>query len=283
MAWRYPLYMIQEGYVVDNVAINENLLSVTEETSGYLNEHNFKTHLAADTDYITRSNLKKGAAMKLAYAQGPSVAANAPHSTFNSDGVSVKTPDIVSFSSTDTYQTSNSTGLTLTFTSRGGPTWICASLTLANTTKYLPTYDRFATRYVNRSGALHASAVDDAYFPLPKKKGFGFNLALQLDGVILNDSVIGTADPANEFYNDAEQNISGLYVATKAKAGGGVNGAWNAVVLDTVIDLSPGLHTVKVALMDIRSSSRIKYGEDDNYSTEVYVTSRELFALELTR
>ena len=133
MAWRYPLYMIQEGYVVDNIAINENLLSITEETSGYLNEHNFE---AKDVDYITRSNLKAGAAMKLAYTQGESVAANAPYSrvegspppfypgdaNFGHDWTSVRTPNVVAVASVDTYQTFEEPGLTLTFTSRGGPT-----------------------------------------------------------------------------------------------------------------------------------------------------------------
>ena len=281
MAWRYPLYMIEDGYVVDNVAINENLLSVTEETSGYLNEHNFE---ARDPTYISRSNLKKGAAMKLAYGTGGPIASNLPHSIINSDGDSVKSTGIISISSTDTYQTFNQDGLSLTFTSRGGPTWICASFTLANTVKYLSDYVNWQAWKSIRSGAP-GSVVADEWLPLPKQKGFGFNCALQLDGVILNSSLVGTGDPANEFFNDSTQDVdtsgSVPFIGTKSKAGGGINGAWNAVVLDTIVDLTPGVHTIKVAIMDIRSSNTISYG--DEQFTEAYITSREIFALELTR
>lgn len=41
MAWKYPYHLIKRDFVVDNIALDENFLSVVEETSGYLNEHNF--------------------------------------------------------------------------------------------------------------------------------------------------------------------------------------------------------------------------------------------------
>ena len=290
MAWRYPLYMIQDGYVVDNIAINENLLSVTEESSGYLNEHNFEIPAEG---YITRSNLKTGAGISLYYKVPASPpASNAPFEeiitppTATAVAVTSTTPGVVAFEG-DTFKTSNQAGLTLTFTSRGGPTWICASFTLANTVKSLSYASVFDNYYAVRHGGDTTTSYDGAHYPLPKQKGFGVSAALQLDGVLLNGTVVGTADAANEYYGDSNQDkhtsVSVSYMSTKSKAGGGISGAWNAVVLDTVVDLSPGVHTVKVALMDIRSSNRTTYGKDADYSTQIYVTTRELFAVELTQ
>lgn len=280
--------MIQDGYVVDNIAINENLLSVTEESSGYLNEHNFEKDW-----YITRSTLKTGAGISLYYAAPASPpASNAPFEeiitppTATAVAVTSKTPGVVAFDG-DTFKTSNQAGLSITFTSRGGPTWICASFTLANTVKSLSYASVFDNYYAVRHGGDTTTSYDGAHYPLPKQKGFGVNAALQLDGVLLNGTVVGTADSANEYYGDADQTknatASVSHISVKSKAGGGISGAWNAVVLDTVVDLSPGVHTVKVAIMDIRSSNTMPHGKDDDYTTQIYVTTRELFAVELTQ
>tara|TARA_Y100001963_G_scaffold25166_1_gene34125 strand:- start:43183 stop:43728 length:546 start_codon:yes stop_codon:yes gene_type:complete len=180
--------------------------------------------------------------------------------------------------------------------SRGGPTWICASFTLANTVSRLSTQAQLDEYYplpFPATGAPHVGP-ESAYYPLPAGKGFGFNCALQLDGVILNDSLVGTGDPGNEFYEEREQKIKDTqsYIKLQPQGGGGLNGAWNAVVLDTVIDLSPGQHTVKIAIQDIMGSNAKGYGNTEDpptsagtggYSTRAYVTTRELFALELTR
>ena len=281
MAWRYPLYKIDDSYVIDNTAINENFLSVAEETAGYLNEHNFK---AKTTPFIERTNLKQGASMKLWYRQpGTLPASNAPYIKWADPVVGTKTAGTVDISRTDGFSTSTASGMTITFTSRGGPTWICASFTLANTVSRLSTFD-------TSTPSLPDDGTGNEYYPLPRGKGFGFNCALQLDGVILNDSLVGTGDPGNEFYEEREQEIkddgSGggqFFIKLQPQGGGGLNGAWNAVVLDTVIDLSPGQHTVKIAIQDILSSNAKNYGEDNAYATKAYVTTRELFALELTR
>ena len=280
MAWRYPLYKIDDSYVIDNTAINENFLSVAEETAGYLNEHNFK---AKTTPFIERTNLKASASMKLWYRQpGTLPNSNAPfykrlppHLAAPLAISTTQTEGIVTISRTDGFSTSTKSGMTLTFTSRGGPTWICASFTLANTVSRLGEYQDFYTITGDAS----------PYYPLPPGKGFGFNCALQIDGVILNDSLVGTGDPGNEFYEDREQDIkdSQSYIKLQPQGGGGLNGAWNAVVLDTVIDLSPGQHTVKIAIQDIMGSNAKNYGKNNGYSTRAYVTTRELFALELTR
>ena len=275
MAWRYPLYMIKNGYVVDNIAINKNLLSVTEETSGYLNEHNFSAQLR----FIDRDNLKNGAAMKLAYSR--------PTTGIPSAAGENDTSRDVNLAGIPSFQTFNEAGLSLTFTSRGGPTWICASFTLVNSIKQAPTKAMFESHDLDERTAASPGTAHTTAFPLPNKQGFGFNAALQLDGVILNDSLVGTGDAGNEYYADdvgTIHTISTLHsVKLKPKGGGGVTGARNALVLDTIVDLTPGKHTVKVAVQDIQGSSRQAHGRDDAYVTSPRITTREIFALELTR
>lgn len=270
MAWRYPLYMIKNGYVVDNIAINKNLLSVTEETSGYLNEHNFSAHVR----FIDRDNLERGAAMKLAYSRPTLPPASS--GVFEDSGVAL--------AGSPSFQTFNEAGLSLTFTSRGGPTWICASFTLVNTIKAtMPSKDVFLDHW---DAARAGSETYGEKFPLPEKQGFGFNAALQLDGVILNDSLVGTGDAGNEYYVDdpgsVRETSSINFARLKPKGGGGITGARNALVLDTIVDLTPGKHTIKVAIQDIQGSNKVAHGEDNGHNTSARVTTRELFALELT-
>ena len=222
--------------------------------------------------------MKPGASMHVWYRSPTTLpASNAPFFVFASPVSTTTTPGIVGVPTTDGFSTSNAEGMSLTFTSRGGPTWICASFTLANTVSRLG--------LVGDLNLIANSTTGDEYYPLPPGKGFGFNCALQLDGVILNDSLVGSGDPANEFYEDREQDLktSSSYLKIQPQGGGGLNGAWNAVVLDTVIDLSPGQHTVRVAIQDILGSNSKGYGKDSAYNTKAYVTTRELFAVELTR
>jgi len=267
--------MIKDGYVIDNLAINKNLLSITEETSGYLNEHNFSSQYR----FINRDNLKRGATMKLAYSRPLGDDQPAANRAADSGAVAL--------SGGSSFQTFNKPGLSLTFTSRGGPTWICASFTLANTVRATPQVAAFESY---AGDVLTAPLPGTSYgpvFPLPNKQGFGFNAALQLDGAILNDSLVGSGDAGGEYYSDDASTVNTAssvhYIKTKPLGGGGVNGAFNAIVLDTVVNLPAGRHTVKVAVQDIQGSSRQSHGEDDAYVTQPVITTREIFALELTR
>ena len=51
----------------------------------------------------------------------------------------------------------------------------------------------------------------------------------------------------------------------------------NSVVVDAVIQLTPGQHTIRIAVMDIRASN----GDETGRAT--YVSTSELFALEMLR
>ena len=252
MSWKYPLNTLKGTYVVDSVAINENFLGVVEETSGYLNEHNF----AADPDRLIvsrKETLAPGYSLKLAYSRAD---VNS-HYYETSDLTPQKIPpNYVLISSSPSFQAFPDKGLTLTFTSRGGPTWLCASFTLHNA----------AFSGLDKPASLISNS-------LARAKGFGFNCALQLDGVILASSLVGTGDLTNENLANRKNKDAGKMFP---QGGGGVQGAATAIVIDTVVDLEPGKHTVNVVIENIM-------GSNSNGKDKPCISSRELFALELTR
>jgi hypothetical protein len=240
---------------VDNIAFSENYLSVVEETAGRLGEHNFK--VSPKTPVLERTSLAPGYSMKLAHARSTA-------SSFSTDvvGDAELPPQWIGIRSVPSYQTFPDEGMTLTFTSRGGPTWICGSFTLHNCT----VGDR---RHTSRAVIL-ATPRDNR--PFDRAKGFGFNCALQLNGSILNETLVGSGDPTNDFFDNEGNTNTNI----NPKGGGGIQGASTAVVVDAVIDLEPGTHTLRIAVQNILSSN----GNDES---EAAISSREIFALELTR
>ena len=252
MAWKYPPNLIKGEYVVDSIAFSENYLSVAEETAGRLGEHNFKV---TKVPVLERTSLAPGYSMKLAHARSTA-------SSFSTDVAAGETlpPQWVAIRSVPSYQTFPDEGMTLTFTSRGGPTWICGSFTLHNCTVG-------ADRKVSYDD-LRSAETD--YFD--RAKGFGFNCALQLNGSILNETLVGSGDTTNDFFDNEGNTNTNI----NPKGGGGIQGASTAVVVDAVIDLEPGTHTLRIAVQNILSSN-------GNQKAKAAVSSREIFALELTR
>jgi hypothetical protein len=259
MSWKYPPNRLKDTYVIDNVAVNENFLGVVEETSGYLNEHNF-TADPLNLIVSREATLADGYSMKLAYSRADVNSHYTETGTLTKEGVP---PNWVKISSSPSFQTFSDDGLTLTFTSRGGSTWLCASFTLHNG----------AFKGLNSTAdQINTAALGESPIISPRK-GFGFNCALQIDGVTLASSLVGTGDLSNENLDGRKNKNSGKIYP---QGGGGVQGAATALVLDTVIDLEPGTHTVRVAVENIM-------GSNTNGTDVPCISSRELFALELTR
>lgn len=260
MAWKYPPNLIKGDYVVDSIAINENFLSVVEETSGYLNEHNF---MLAKDFFLERPALAPGYSMKLyrSYGSAGSDANTIPAgATLPTGWVKVAT--------TPGFQTFSDPGLTLSFTSRGGPTWVCGSFNLHNTSLGDGRLGR-ASSFA--SVGVAGVPVNDGTI-IAIRKGMGFNCAIALDGSILNESLVGSGDATNDFYVDEDNTSTKVF----PKGGGGIQGAANAIVVDAIVDLEPGPHTIRIAIENILSSN----GRTPNKAA---ISSREIFALELTR
>jgi len=256
MSWKYPKFPLKDTYVIDIDPINENFLSVVEETSSYLNEHNFKSWNSADL-LFARAALPKDIGMRLIYSREQ-----------GTDPTNLDGTNWTKFRALDFYQTKSKTGFSLSARFRGGKVWICGSFTLH--THPVP---RTLYPYLN-SGAVTDSTN-------ARQKGFGFNVAIEVDGAIIGESLVGSGDLTIENHVNKSVLVNETpnpdTLTFFPSGGGGINGAMNSVVVDAVIDLSPGPHTIRIAIMDILASN----GVAANRPT--YVSTSELFALELTR
>jgi len=247
MAWKYPKYDIASGYVIDVDPINDNFLPVVNEHSGAIGEHN----LSAASSGITRAKLATDAAFTLHHSTKEA----SPTDYGKKDGW-------LKISPSDDWQAyPNADGVRLEFVSTGTTMWACASLQLI----------------CGYNGTGQNVAFTDY------QKGFGFNVALRLDGVIVYDSLLGSGDTSNEFYR-AFKNRGGVLAPSAAKdlaipqCGGGLAGARLPVTVDAVIDISPGEHVLEVVVMNIRGQSRST--ATDRFC---YIATREIFALEMAR
>ena len=289
MAWKYPKHSLQEEYVIEIDPINENFLSVVEETSGYLNEHNLRAHpiFRDDVDNvsptITRDSLANSGSMKLHVSQH-----NGAHSLATGYAVvfapggggprrtgTVIAPDNwVALAKKDDFQTFAQVGLGVTFTATGGPVWLCASINI-----HCHDLARYAFTTGSTTDEEEAGLLRDYGYVCPTivsslqgQKGYGFNVAIEVDGSIIYESLVGTGDISNEFYgtDPADTDI------TAPQGGGGINGAMIPVVTDAIVTLTPGQHTVRVAVMDIMASNR-------KATSPTFIAGRSIFALELLR
>ena len=252
MAWRYPKYDVKSGYVIDIDPINENFLPFVEESSGALNENNFDSDQAT----LTRSQLAEDVAFTLHHAVPGASAMPSPTDYTNKN-------NWVTLPNNSDWQTSTKAGMTLNLVARGGTVWICGSFQLLCGTGNIAT---------DSSGDFEAW-----------QKGFGFLAALKVDGVTINESLLGTGDSTNEYYR-GYKNTGMIYIPTGAaaiagpQAGGGISGARLPCVVDAVIELSPGPHTIEIAVMNIRGTMRSASTDRNSY-----IANRELFALEMLR
>lgn len=240
MAWKYPKYDIRNGYVVDVDPINDNFLTVVNEVSGALNEHNFE----ADSTALTRDQLAEDAAMHM-HISRKDVTTSLP----------VKS-SWLSVAQQDGWQTFSGAGAKMDFDSTGAMTWLCASFQLMDT-----------------GGVI-----------TKRQKGFGVLVALRLDGAVIYDSLLGSGDSGTDFFNGFENRAGKLNLGAMGSdanrqdkqstpyGGGGLAGARLPVCVDAMVELTPGPHTLEIAVRNIMG-----------HSENVYVTARELFALELIR
>jgi hypothetical protein len=248
MAWKYPKFDIRSGYVVDIDPINDNLLSVTNEISGTLNEHNFNSEEGGEVP-LSRTQLDAGAAFRLHTSS--KAAANEVTSPINSDWLKI--------AQIDGWQSFDSDGAVLEFVSRGAMTWLCASFQIMAT-------------YGTRESALEK-----------KQKGFGILVALKLDGTVIYDALLGSGDPQTDFFRGSKNRAARKEPSTAAAqgtpyGGGGLSGARLPVVVDAMLDLTPGPHKLELAVMSIRG-----YNWSGTNIRGPYISSREIFALEMRR
>tara|TARA_R110000796_G_scaffold147836_1_gene264672 strand:- start:650 stop:1384 length:735 start_codon:yes stop_codon:yes gene_type:complete len=244
MGWRYPKHDIQTGYAADNEALNENFHNVIDEVSGSINEHNINT----DIPVITRAKLAENAAFVL-HRSVPSLIPNPTDYSGQSNWSRGK------ISAAEGWQTYNIDGLRMKFEATGGTTWLCAS------------------------AQITASEGKASFF----QKGYGYNVALMLDGVVVYDSLLGSGDTDTDFYMGYQQRGSKLNIAAKndlsiPQCGGGLSAAQLPICVDAIIELSPGEHVIELAIMNIKGRMRTSAS-----APATFLTGYEMFALEMLR
>ena len=101
--------------------------------------------------------------------------------------------------------------------------------------------------------------------------------------MIVYESLLGGGDSVAEFYNGpagraAKLNVNKTAHLVTPQGGGGVSAARISVAIDTIVNLPPGPHSMRIAIMNIRG--RMQSGPN---TKNTYLTMRELFAMELMR
>lgn len=254
MSWRYKMYSIQPEQVVTIDPINDNFVPFTDEFSGGLNEHNFPTGT------ITRDHLAENAGFILHLSQPTNIGSQ-------DDGY----PDPnganwVSIVRQDGWQTFGQSGLKKIFTAKGGPAWLCASFNI-------------------HCGKNRSRETDET--AIYAGKGFGYLIALRLNGAILHESLLGSGDTGEDSYRQTAVTKNAFFDSYSLEriperlrlpqCGGGLAAARLPIVVDTVVELVPGENTVEVAIMNIKGSMRNHDG------TNSRIGKRELFILEMVR
>ena len=249
MAWRYPPQYIGPKYAVDIGPVNENLGTLAGEVSGMLNEHNFSAGTSDSSEagaLLTRAQLAEDAAFRVKYVTADPVPTG--------DDYTNRT-NWVTIAAVDSWQTFPDDGCQIEFTAVGGQVWLCASF----------------------------AVVCGIGVPSIFQKGYGYNFALELDGVIVHESLVGSGDSVSEFYNGPNGRGAKLRPTKDANlispmGGGGVSAARIAMTVDAIVDVPPGPHTVRIAVMNIRGKMQSAPNNSDTY-----ITNREMFAMELMR
>lgn len=254
MSWKFPPEPIKAGQTVSTDSLNDNFIAYTDEFSGALNEHNFAIDTGAP---LTRANLADDAAFRL-HVSRPNLVGQLGAYTTKANWLAVRRKDDWQTYTND--DGSNTLGMGVKFNAVGSLCWICGSIQLQVGDPY-----------------------SDAVARYDRQLGHGFNVAIQVDGVTIYESLLGSADSMSEFYSGDGGLGTKLKTAAAAdldtpQAGGGINGHSISVVVDTIIDVPPGIHDVKIAVMSIKGNN--SYGDD---LPSAYIAGRELFVLEMIR
>lgn len=263
MSWRYKLYNIRPEQVVTIDPINDNFVPFTDELSGGLNEHNFPSGT------LTREHLAEDAGFILHLSQ-PTNIGNQDDGYGDPSGA-----NWVSILRQDGWQTFGQAGLKKIFEAKGGPAWLCASFNIH-------CGKNRSQDFVPQEGGGGLESVS-----IYAGKGFGYLIALRLNGAILHESLLGSGDTGEDNYRQTAFKRQAFFDSDNLESeprplrlpqgGGGLSGARLPIVVDTVVELVPGQNTLEVAIMNIKGSMQNHDG------TNSRIGKRELFILEMVR
>ena len=258
MSWRYKLYSIEPEQVVTIDPINENFHPFVEELTSGLNEHNLAVDAFTGHSSSPRGAFTDDAVFILHLSQADDV----PGGTHGY--ISPSDANWVSIAGTGTWEAFARTGLRKSFTSRGGTTYLCASFN------------------------IHCGknrTVDTDGNPEYRQLGFGYLVALRLNGTVLNETILGSGDAGEDDFRSHKMTANTTIGNATTKdplgrfpqGGGGLSAARLPVTVDAVVELLPGENLVEVVVLNIKSSMQPFTGQT------TYIGQRELYVLEMVR
>lgn len=247
MAWRFPKHRVSNNSVIEIDDINENFRAVVEEGSGELNEHNWKA--ASWPNRLTDLSNGVGVRYKAKQVNINPASGSGVASTFVAQDNS-------------SWQTIDQ--LTQTITSTGGDFWLLASFQVRT-----PWYQPSLTAVGSEGGGYYSA--------------FGLQFAIRVDGQILTDSIVGSADLSNDLFVSESLMASPPGGSILSFNSPGVTATYASVSTEAIAALAPGSHTIEIVAMSPHKS-KIPNSEDTNYDKYAkMVTTREMIILELRR
>ncbi len=223
MSWKFGPFTVSTRDVVDVGTINESLLSVIEEVTGELNEHNFAENAFDNSD---RGKLAEDIGFRVHHAYQEADPNHPSGAT-----TAVDTPNVLPVSTR--WQAVDPT-LVKTVTTKGGKLWVMAS---------------FQCRINATFGAL---------------------FAIEINGTILGDSLIGTGDIDNDRLAQASGGVAPFSFTF-----GPVPCIWlpdaGAIVIEAVVPVSPGQYVIRPVIRNPRLGTEVVQD----------VSNRELIVVEM--
>jgi len=266
VSWRYKLYSIEPAQVVTIDPINENFQPFVEELTSGLNEHNLAVDAFTGHSSSPRGAFTDDAVFILHLSQADAVEIGLAGYT------SASSANWVSIAGTGTWEAFDKTGLRKSFTSRGGTTYLCASFNI----------------HCGKNRTHDSVPTDDYPTGTPdyRQLGFGYLVALRLNGTVLNETILGSGDAGEDDFRshrmtahvtEVEDYVKKDPLGRFPQGGGGLSAARLPVTVDAVVELLPGENLVEVVVLNIKSSMQTFTGQT------TYIGQRELYVLEMVR
>ena len=309
MAWKLSIHNMKDHHALSVTDINDNFTTVIDEV-GLLNEHNWTRRCFYRVDGF---NVTTSVSPSTAYVINQSSVEKNPNEDLENDfdlqnldpnGLGFKIPATAGWEHVPTQ--SNTQGEAMTITTKGGLLWIMASFQHSSGTNW--NGQPLSKPPPNPATSLWQYDMLAINTPSP-----GAEYALQVDGALIPESILGSGE--NSVQDKAElrttkdtllppnPNVEQLIVGRVRGSTPGCYGERLACVVEAVIPIAPGTHTIRLmarvplsqagvelplTLETEKLSRDINPGTGAPITTTVFspmnwCTNRELIVLELVR
>jgi hypothetical protein len=294
MAWKLSIHNMKDYHALSVTDINDNFTTVIDEV-GLLNEHNWTQRSFYRVDGF---NVTTSVDPGTAYVINQSSVEKNPNEDLENDfdtqsldpnNLGFKVPATGGWEHVPTQ--SGTQGEAMTITTKGGLLWIMASFQHSSGTNW---WGVPQSRNPPAGEAINLRAVN-AF-------SVGVEYAIQVDGALIPESILGSGE--NSVQDRAELRIPQAEIGGVEFAVGHVKGSTPgcygerlACVVEAVIPITPGTHTIRLMARVPKSDAgeevplifdyfQFQYpgiAPDVTFTPLNWCTNRELIVLELVR